>query len=140
MKKTKIIAILLACFMSLSLGLFMGCKSEEKDTFKQFYEETCGSNGVWAKLSTDEKTLTMDTKPYDGKYDHVPGIIDDNYNSEVLNAIEILHEEFNIPSYVYEQLMQTSSADGKQTYQGENIVVWWTYSSAKGLEITYGLK
>lgn len=140
MQKTKkILAVALTLISFVSL---VACVEEDKKTqnFETFYQETCGSNGIWVKMSPDGKTLSMDTIPYDGEYDHVPGLLDDDYFSEVVRAIEILHQEYNIPSYINEQIVQTSPADGKQRYDGENLVVWWTYSKTEGLEITYELK
>ena len=136
-KKTLAIALTIISFVSLAA---CGKENKKAQSFEKFYIETCASNDLWAKISADGKTLSMDTIPYDGEYDYLPGLIDDDFLSEVLHAIEILHQDYNIPSYVYEQLIQTSSADGRQRYEGDNIVVWWTYSQTKGLEITYGLK
>ena len=137
-KITKLLATALA--LTLLLSLTACNNNKEVQSFANFYEETCYSNGVWATLSEDGKTLSMDTKPYNGEYDYMNGFIVDDFVSEVVDAIKILHANYNIPSYVYEQILQTSSADGKQTYEGENIIIWWTFSKTKGLEITYGLK
>ena len=140
MKKTKKLFIGLACCASLSFMAFAACNDTKSKSFEQFYEKECAENGGWAQLSADGKTLSMDTRPSDN-YFIEQGWPDINvYQDEVLNAIEKLHQEYNIPSYVYEEMVSTSANDGRQKYEDEKMIIFWKYSQTKGLEVTYGLK
>ena len=141
MRKTKnLLVIGLACCASFSFVSLSACKGAKYNSFESFYEETCADNKGWAKLSADGKTLSMDTRPYDGYYIEQGWPDLDVYESEVLDAIGILHQDYKIASYVYEQLLTTTAADGKQKYEDKNMVIFWTFSKTNGLEITYGLK
>ena len=69
MRKTKnLLVIGLACCASFSFVSLSACKGAKYNSFESFYEETCADNKGWAKLSADGKTLSMDTRPYDGYY------------------------------------------------------------------------
>lgn len=131
----KIILLFFSCIIALC---GVGCKKnvEEIKNFETIYLEYCGDTASywgWMTISMDKKTLELDTDPTDG----VLGI---TFDEEVVEVIYVVHEKFNIPSYVINLISETSKADGTKTFENDSILVWWKYSSTKGLEITYGLK
>lgn len=101
--------------------------------FEKLYDDYCSS--TWATLGSDKSYLSVDTNPYDrddGDY---------RYTTVVSDAIKKINKALNLPDSLYEDMMQTSWALGKQseTYENVGITVTWTYHPDKGLEITYKL-
>jgi hypothetical protein len=63
-----------------------------------------------------------------------------DYTNDVIDIIQEINNKLNIPSYIYDKILKTSKADGLQTYEDENVYVWWSYSTSTGIEISYELK
>lgn len=131
----KIILLFASCIIAL-LGVACKKNNAEIKNFENIYLEYCGetaSDWGWMGISGDKKTLSLDTKPVDD-------YLEISFDEEVIDVIYAVHEQFNIPSYVIDLIAETSKADGTQKFENDLILVWWKYSSVKGLEITYELK
>lgn len=138
MQKTKTALLILFTFSTL-LFLFTStaCKKEEKFTFVSYASYAENDPWGWIMVSSDNMKLSLDTKPLDNDY---PGLGLKEFNEEVLNMIQLVHADLKLPGYVYEQIMNTSMADGIKSYENDNVYIWWSYNSTNGLEITYQLR
>ncbi|MGN0804614.1 MAG: zinc-ribbon domain-containing protein [Candidatus Coproplasma sp.] len=92
----------------------------------------CGCSSPWAYYGSDY--LSVDTNPYDYDSD-LSGST--TYASVALTAIRNLNSEFGLPSYVYQDMLETRALDGKQTYTGTKVTVSWRYHPDAGLEVRY---
>lgn len=79
-------------------------------------------------IGDDKSYVSIDSNPYN---------IDDYYNATYVSMIKSFNEYLNLPDYVYEEMLHTSSADGVRSETVGKITVVWKYHPDKGLEATY---
>ena len=129
MKKTKICMGLALLAM---LGGISACGSKTNPLHKA-YEEVITEFPLASscfELSEDGSFVSVDTNPSD---------IDDYFVTDSFDAVETFNEKLGFPGYVWEDMLHTSSADGKQTESCGQIEVTWKYHPDRGLEATYKL-
>jgi len=97
---------------------------------RKLYNDYCTSS--WAEIGSDNSYLEIDDNPYD---------YDDYFISAADSAIQEINRQLNLPSSLYNDMLQTSWDMGKQreTYESIGIEVSWTYHPDKGLEVIYKL-
>ena len=88
---------------------------------------------TWAELGSDGSYLTLDTNPFNMESDAGRAL----YMMDVINAIEEIHKELNLPSSLIEDMKKTRALDGRQKETFDNVEVSWSYHPDKGLEIIY---
>lgn len=96
---------------------------------KKIYDEKCDSS--WAKLASDGSYLSIDTNPYD---------INDHTEIDACYAINDVITELGLPESLIEDMGHTSSIDGKQEEEYDDVVVSWKYHPDHGLEVTFKAK
>lgn len=92
---------------------------------------SAGCSSPWATYNTSY--IKIDTNPYD---------IDGGsttYLTRATAAIKSINSYFNVPSYVYDDMLSTRALDGRQTYENNKISIYWRYHPDSGLEVTYSL-
>lgn len=102
--------------------------------FVALYRE-CGCLPPWAKYDNDY--LKIDTNPYDYDTDNTEST---TYLAVAINAIKIIHSVLDLPTYLYDKMLNTTSNDGRQTYSGLKVDVVWFYHPNYGLEVWYRQK
>lgn len=142
-KSNKYLLVLLA-ILTIFISLFStSCKKEETFDFSSYTILDENDGWGWIRVSPDKRKISLDSKPLDDDHGYDPEILEAlgyNHDKEIIDIIQEIHFTLNIPSYVYDQIMKTSKADGLKTYEDENVYVWWSYSSSTGMEISYELK
>ena len=96
--------------------------------FQELFDDYCQTK--WATVGRDGSYLEIDTNPFD---------YDDSLDSAALSAIEKVNTALELPSSLYNDMMQTTYNMGKQTerFDDVGISVTWTYHPDQGLEVTY---
>ena len=140
-KHLLVLLVISTIFTFLSLA---SCKKEEPFDFSSYTTLDESDGWGWITVSSDKTKMSLDSKPIDDGHGYDPEILEDlglkDYTSDVIDIIQEIHNKLNIPGYVYDQILKTSKADGLKTYDGENVYVWWSYSTSTGLEISYELR
>lgn len=95
----------------------------------------CDCSYPWADVGTDY--LSIDTNPYDYDSDYSSST---TYSSKALSAIRLIHIELSLPSYLYDEMLETRAIDGRQSYSGTKVNVSWRYHPDTGLEVRYTIK
>lgn len=90
------------------------------------YDEYC--NPMWASITEDGTTLTIDTNPYD---------MEDEIFYEAISAIEKINKKLGLGDGVFEKMKTTRAMDGVQSVTRKGYIVTWTYHPEKGLEVMY---
>lgn len=127
MKKAKLIA---AIIMSALLIVLTSCG---KNILKKAYEEIITeypSAVLCFEISDDGSFVSVDTNPYD---------IDDYSVSGAFSVIPAFHEKLGLSDYIWEEMLQTSALDGRQTDGNGQIEVSRKYHPDTGLEAIYKL-
>ena len=127
MKKAKLIA---AIIMSALLIVLTSCG---KNILKKAYEEIITeypSAVLCFEISDDGSFVSVDTNPYD---------MDDYSVSGEFSVIPAFHEKLGLSDYIWEEMLQTSALDGRQTDGNGQIEVSWKYHPDTGLEAIYKL-
>lgn len=151
-KRILLIVLAVVC-LSLSIWGFVDCSNNTKDndidysseesssgesssylSFFTIYDE-CSCAYPWADVGADY--LSIDTNPYD--YDSDSSLAT-TYAYDALTAISIINIKLNLPSYLYDEMLETRALDGKQTYSGTKVDVSWRYHPDSGLEVRYTRK
>lgn len=143
----RIVAVLLALCLPLSAACSVGDNQvapapgiEEKINFCEIISEITGleitsyddedmPSGV--EIGYDDSYCSLDTNPYD---------FDDFYLSSVLLYIQDMNKALGLPSWLYNNMINTTWSQGVQTEEFDNVTVRYTYHPDKGLEVTYYLK
>ena len=112
------------------LGLSALVNANKGPDFGDIYAEHCSY--IWADLASDESYLYVDTNPYNWDDDGV-AYMDAYY------AIQDINDELGLPSYVFQDMISTTSLDGLQTmsFPDQGVTVSWRYHPDRGLEVTY---
>ncbi len=110
--------------------------SESTYTYMDFYTvyADCGCESPWATVNSDY--LIIDTNPYDYNYNSDPSL-STTYATSAIEAIKKINAKFDLPSYLYQDMIETSALNGRETYETPNYRVTWTYHPDKGLEVRY---
>lgn len=145
---TRIISIVL---VSISLFLCLYCLIDElsytepnytppsyypskTSLYNAYTQADCSS--PWATYEWaiyDLSYIKIDTNPYDIKGGNT------TYLSKATAAIKAINSYFNVPSYVYDDMISTRALDGRQSYSNSRINIYWRYHPDTGLEVTYSL-
>lgn len=149
-KKYSLIISLVAGVLCLSLivGIIFFANKKDKDsdnnssntnvvtvkTMADYYSEA-GCRAPWASYGTDY--IILDSNPYDYDSDSNLSTL---YIYSVSEAIQKLNSIFELPSYLYQDMLETRAMDGRQNYDGEKYNVSWTYHPDQGLSVRYGKK
>lgn len=102
--------------------------SNRGPNLKKIYNRHCSP--LWSELGSDGSYLSIDTNPLDLEDTGVA------YDS-AYDAIQTVNEELGLPESVFEDMITTTSNDGKQTEEFGKLKVSWRYHPDKGLEVTY---
>lgn len=106
----------------------------KKVNFYALYN-ACDCASPWATYGVDY--LKIDTNPYD--YDSSNSASTTHLVSAV-NAIKRIHSKLDLPTYLYDEMLNTTGADGKRNYSGTKVDVTWRYYPNYGLEVWYKQK
>lgn len=79
-------------------------------------------------VAEDGSYLSIDTNPLD---------IEDVSNFDAYMAVEEINKILGIPESVMIRIGRTSSLDGMQIYEDDNITLVWKYHPDNGLEALY---
>lgn len=142
-KRILLIFLTVAC-LGCSIWGFVDCGNNNTDysngdsssywNFYTIYSE-CSCSYPWADVGTDY--LSIDTNPYDYDSDS-PGST--TYASKALSAIRTINSKLGLPSYIYNEMLETRALDGRQSYSGTKVNVSWRYHPDSGLEVRYTKK
>ena len=113
---------------------YSGGGSSSYWSFYTVYNE-CDCSYPWADVGTNY--LSIDTNPYDYDSDYSSST---TYSSKALSAIRLIHIELSLPSYLYDEMLETRALDGRQSYSGTKVNVSWRYHPDTGLEVRYTKK
>lgn len=106
------------------LIVFLALTSDSK--LESVYDKYC--NPMWASITEDGTTLTIDTNPYD---------IEDEISFEAISAIEAINKDLGLGDGVFEKMKTTRAMDGMQSVTKKGYIVTWIYHPEKGLEVIY---
>lgn len=149
LKRILLIIAVVAC-LGLSIWGFVDCGiSAQKNnpsnddgggsssSYLSFYDIfiECDCSSTWAFASIDY--LSVDTNPYDYDSD---SSLSTKYLTTVVSAIKRINSKLGLPSYLIQDMLETRSIDGKQTYSGSRVNVSWRYHPDSGLEVRYTRK
>lgn len=96
--------------------------------FKKIYKNHCES--VWAEVGSDNSFLTIDTNPFDEEDEGLAYY-------EAYTAVKTINEKLGLPASLFEEMGNTTSADGKQNETYGKVSVSWKYHPDSGLEVIY---
>ena len=127
----------LLCFVFVFCG-YIDCSNNNGSTsswsFYTVYSE-CSCSYPWAEVGTDY--LSIDTNPYDYDSD---SYYSTTYASKALSAIRLINTKLDLPSYLYDEMVETRAIYGRQSYSGTKVNVSWDYHPDSGLEVRYTKK
>ena len=146
-KRNLVIVLAVAC-LSCSIWGFVDCGNNNYNydsdysgggsssnwNFYTVYSE-CSCSFPWADVGTDY--LSIDTNPYDYDSDSSSST---TYASKALSAIRSANSKLSLPSYIYDEMLETRAIDGRQSYSGTKVNVSWRYHPDTGLEVRYTKK
>lgn len=126
--KKKIFVVIGAAVAALILLIIIISSINKGPNFKSLYNDYCSY--PWATYGSDY--LSIDTNPYDYDdcgCDYVEGV----------DAIERINRELGLPSWFYDDIMETCGLDGTRTeyFKDAGVSVTWSYHPDDGLEVTY---
>lgn len=129
-KKTFFLIVALIITVFAAVFFAVSFKSKKEMNLKNIYSVYCSP--VWAKLSEDGNSLSVDTNPRDKSSQGMA-------NPEAYKAVEDINKALKLPSELMDKIDKTRFSDGKQseTFEDLGVEVSWIYYPDKGLEITY---
>lgn len=130
MPKKMVIGVVAAVVAIVVIVVIIATATTGPD-LKNIYKKYC--NDIWADLGSDGSYLFIDTNPYDVEDSGVA-------YGDAYRAIEKVNKALGLPESLFNEMGQTTAADGKQTEEYENITVSWKYHPDKGCEVTYKKK
>ena len=150
-KRILIIGLAVTC-VAFSIWGFANCgnsrhKNESNDNsdysdsgssyYWSFYTvyTDCSCDLPWAMCGTDY--LSIDTNPYDYDSDSSSST---TYLLSATYAIQRVNSKLGLPSYLYDEMIETRAIDGRQSYSGTKVNVSWRYHPDSGLEVRYTAK
>lgn len=155
-RQTALIICLLVIVSALLIWEYVQSQRVLVTVYGKYCVNDDGEKERWAEISDDGTYLELDSKPVDSDlndyyvdmyfddmdYDEkevMRYLLDVSYTDEVTEAVRAINEEIGIPESVLNQMYETTSLDGMQTYEKGNITISWTYHPDNGLEVTYTL-
>lgn len=87
---------------------------------------------AYAYVTSDGSSLEIDTDPNDTGYSQ--------YEDTAAQAIVNVTSALGLPESILTRMSATRALDGTQTYDGDEIMVQWTYHPDNGLDVIYSLK
>ncbi len=128
----KIVAILTLVSV-LCCGL-LACSAESK--LKKAYEKVVTINAgedslSCLEMSDDGAYVKFDSNPYDKDDYSVKGAFD---------LLEDFQDELEVPSYIEEEISNTTWSMGRQKAEFGDYILTWTYHPDKGLELMCRVK
>ena len=123
---TKVKAIIGAAAGTVIVLLIVILALTSDSKLESVYDKYC--NPMWASITEDGTTLTIDTNPYD--------IEDENF-LEAISAIEEINKDLGLGDGVFEKMQTTRAIDGMQSITKKGYIVTWIYHPEKGLEVIY---
>ena len=139
--KKKIMTVILLIVAAALVCVLAGCDNDGRSSgsvasanaIEKAYNKLAGNYDSSAMraavdIGDDKSYVSIDSNPYD---------IDDYYNATYVSMIESFNEYLNLPDYVYEEMLHTSSADGVRSETVGKITVVWKYHPHTGMEATY---
>ncbi len=97
---------------------------------------------IAGQISSGDNYFCIDTCPYEGT--NVDKYVLDSLNQQAqdkaLEAIRYVNSELGFASYVYSDMLETTSLMGRRSEENKKYRVSWTYHPDKGLEVTYEKK
>lgn len=147
LKRILLIVLAVAC-LSCSIWGFVSCSNNNNNydsdysgggsssywSFYTVYNE-CSCSYPWAEFGADY--LSIDTNPYNYDSD---SLFSTTYSSKALSAIRSANSKLSLPSYLYDEMLETRALDGRQSYSGTKVNVSWRYHPDSGLEVRYTKK
>lgn len=123
--------LILAGVVIVAVVILIVSISNSGPNFKKIYKTHCSL--LWAEVGSDGSYLCIDTNPDDE---------DDNGLAyyEAYKAIENVNKELNLPDSLFADMGKTTSGDGKQSEEFDDVIVSWKYHPDNGLEVTYKKK
>ena len=105
-----------------------GSSAKRGPNFSGIYNQYCES--TWASYGSDY--LKVDTNPYDWDDDGIAYY-------EAWEAIQDINDHLGLPSWLVEDMLDTSASDGvrSESFPDQDVTVTWTYHPDEGLEVTY---
>ncbi len=131
MNKKLIAIIAAAAVVVVAVVLIIVLGANKGPNFQKLYDEHCSP--IWAEVADDGSYLSIDTNPYDNEDDGIA------YYA-AYEAVETVNEELGLPASLFEEMGETTGADGKQTQEFDGLEVSWKYHPDKGLEVMYKKK
>jgi uncharacterized membrane protein YvbJ len=128
-KQNRFVPAFIAAVVILGIAFFLYRQATTPD-FQKLYDTLCDS--TWAEVGADGSYLSIDTNPYNKN--------DSGLDSrEAYITIPIINGMLGLPDSLFNQMGETSAADGRQTetYSSKNLIVTWKYHPDTGLEVTY---
>lgn len=92
--------------------------------------DSLDSPGLYVTLSSDEKSISIDTNPFD---------IEDYYDEDSWTLVEDVNEGLGLPDSILDEMEHTSAMDGRISREYDGISVSWKYHPDKGLQVVYSL-
>lgn len=123
---TKVKAIIGAAAGALIVLFIVILAFTSDSKLESVYDKYC--NPMWASITEDGTTLTIDTNPYN---------IEDEISFEAISAIEEINKELRLGDGVFEKMKTTRAIDGMQSVTKKGYIVTWIYHPEKGLEVVY---
>lgn len=105
-------------------------KEDYSKKLRRTYANKCGYSSL-CELSADNKSLTVDSNPYDW---------DDYSNPDAFEIIQNINYELGFNDSLYDRMLSTRALDGTQSEENEHYKVTWTYHPDKGIDIVYSVK
>lgn len=123
---TKTKAIIGGVFLLVIVLIIVIAVAASGSKLESLYDKYC--NPMWASLTSDGSSLTIDTNPYDEEDENI---------LDASEAITTINEELGFSKALREKMGQTRALDGIQTDSNGKYTVSWKYHPDSGLEVVY---
>lgn len=107
-------------------------KGSDNDLNFKVYKALHDINYITA--SEDNSYIQFDSNPYNLDSDTFAARLDAMVAPSFLKT---MNEDFNLPDWLYEEMVGTRALDGMQKEVFEHLTVSWTYHPDQGLEVLY---
>ncbi len=136
-----IVAGVVAIFVAISILLcgLGGCAAlmfGGSEDFNDMYSKYSGES--WCTIADDGSWMRIDTNPDDYDDDYLYLYYD--VLLEACDAVQEINSDLGFGSYVYQEMQETNSLQGRQTEETDKYTVSWTYHPDSGLEVLYSIK
>ena len=107
------------------------CGTPENPNFNLF--EDLYSGGT-VKVSDDQTYIMIDSNPLDAKSGSFFELM---YRDTAKRNVKLMNKLFELPDWVYAEMMETRALDGRQKEAFDYVTVTWSYAPSQGLEVIY---